>query len=66
MTTETRRRLRDALRSCSAISCDTVGLDLAAYERGDMVRDAVGRRLGIIGGATLDGEAKGVRDDWAD
>ncbi len=48
MTTETRRRLRDALRSCRAISRYTAGLDLAAYERDDMVQDAVERRLGII------------------
>ncbi len=51
MTTETRRRLRDALRSCRAIGRYTAGLDLAAYERDDMVRDAVERRLGIIGEA---------------
>jgi uncharacterized protein with HEPN domain len=48
MTTETRWRLRDALRSCRAISRYTAGLDLAAYERDDMVQDAVERRLGII------------------
>jgi uncharacterized protein with HEPN domain len=51
MTTETRRRLHDALRSCRAIGQSTAGLDLAAYERDDLVRDAVERRLGIIGEA---------------
>jgi uncharacterized protein with HEPN domain len=51
MTTETRRRLRDAARSCRAIARYTAGLDLDAYERDDMVRDAVERRLGIIGEA---------------
>lgn len=51
MTTETRRRLRDALESCSAIGRYTAGLDLAGYERDAMVRDAVERRLGIIGEA---------------
>ena len=51
MTSETRRRLLDALRSCLAIDRYTAGLDLAAYERTDIVRDAVERRLGIIGEA---------------
>jgi uncharacterized protein with HEPN domain len=51
MTTETRRRLRDALHSCRAIGRYTAGLDLAGYERDDMVRDAVERRLGIVGEA---------------
>ena len=51
MTTETRRRLRDALRSCHAIGRYTAGLDLAGYEQDDMARDAVERRLGIIGEA---------------
>ncbi len=51
MTTEARRRLRDALRSCRAIGRYTAGLDLAAYECADIVRDAVERRLGIIGEA---------------
>jgi uncharacterized protein with HEPN domain len=51
MTNETRQRLLDALLSCEAIQQYTMGLDFAAYERDDMVRDAVERRLGIIGEA---------------
>ena len=51
MTTETRQRLLDVLVSCRAIGQYTIGLDFAAYERDDMVRDAVERRLGIIGEA---------------
>jgi hypothetical protein len=51
MTTATRRRRHDALRSCRAIGRYTVGLDLAASERDDLVRDAVERRPGIIGAA---------------
>ena len=51
MTTETRQRLLDVLVSCRAIGQYTTGLDFAAYERDDMVRDAVERRLGIIGEA---------------
>jgi uncharacterized protein with HEPN domain len=46
-----RQRLFDVLRSCQAIGRYTAGLDFAAYERSDMVRDAVERRLGIIGEA---------------
>jgi uncharacterized protein with HEPN domain len=48
MTNETHQRLPDALISCRAIGLYTAGLDFAAYERNDMVRDAVERRLGII------------------
>jgi uncharacterized protein with HEPN domain len=51
MTNETRQRLLDALLSCGAIDRYTAGLDFAAYERDRMVRDAVERRLGIIGEA---------------
>jgi uncharacterized protein with HEPN domain len=51
MTPDPRRRLLDALRSCRAISLSTAGLDLAAYERADIIRDAVERRLSIIGEA---------------
>jgi uncharacterized protein with HEPN domain len=51
MVPETRQRLLDALRSCRAIGRYTAGLDLAAYERADIVRDAVERRVGIIGEA---------------
>ena len=49
MTNETHQRLLDILVSCRAIGQYTAGLDFAAYERNDMVRDAVERRLGIIG-----------------
>lgn len=51
MMNETRQRLLDAMRSCQAIGRYTAGLDLAAYQRDDMVRDAVERRLGVIGEA---------------
>jgi len=53
MTNETRQRLLDVkvLVSCQAIREYTAGLDFAAYEREAMVRDAVERRLGIIGEA---------------
>ena len=53
MTNETRRRLLDlkVLLSCRAIGQYTAELDFAAYERDNMVRDAVERRLGIIGEA---------------
>jgi uncharacterized protein with HEPN domain len=51
MRNETRQRLLDALLSCQAIANYTAGLDFTAYERNSMVRDAVERRLGIIGEA---------------
>ena len=51
MTNETRQRLLDILVSCQAINQYTAGLDFAVYERDTMVRDAVERRLGIIGEA---------------
>jgi len=51
MTKETRQRLLDVLLSCQAISHYTAGLDFGTYERKPMVRDAVERRLGIIGEA---------------
>ncbi len=53
MTNETRQRLLDVLLSCQAISQYTAGLDFATYEyeHNVMVRDAVERRLGIIGEA---------------
>jgi uncharacterized protein with HEPN domain len=46
-----RQRLLDVLLSCQAISQYTAGLDFAAYKRNPMVRDAVERRIGIIGEA---------------
>jgi uncharacterized protein with HEPN domain len=51
MTSETRQRLLDVSFSCRAIGRYTAGLDFAAYECTDIVRDAVERRLGIIGEA---------------
>jgi uncharacterized protein with HEPN domain len=39
------------LQSCQAINQYTTGLDFADYMRDPMVRDAVERRLGIIGEA---------------
>jgi uncharacterized protein with HEPN domain len=47
----TRQRLHDVLESCQSIAIYTAGLDFAAYQAGPMVRDAVERRLGIIGEA---------------
>ena len=49
--TKTRKLLFDALESCRAIRRYTDGIDLAAYLRDDMLRDAVERRLGIVGEA---------------
>jgi uncharacterized protein with HEPN domain len=46
-----RLRLLDVLQSCRAICQYTAGLDFAAYQGNSMVRDAVERRLGIIGEA---------------
>jgi uncharacterized protein with HEPN domain len=51
MTTETRQRLLDALDSCRLIQRYTAGIDFAFYQRDDQKRDAVERRLGIIGEA---------------
>jgi uncharacterized protein with HEPN domain len=51
MTNETRQRLLDALEACRAIRRYTDGIDFTAYLRDDMLRDAVERRLGIIGEA---------------
>lgn len=51
MTNATRQLLLDVVVSCQAIGQYTAGLDFAAYEHKPMVRDAVERRLGIIGEA---------------
>lgn len=51
MLSQARQRLLDALDSCRAITRYLAGVDLDDYERNDMVRDAVERRLGIIGEA---------------
>ena len=51
MTNETRQRPLDTLVSCHAIDQYTADLDFAGYESDRMVRDAVERRLGIIGEA---------------
>jgi uncharacterized protein with HEPN domain len=51
MMTKTRKLLFDALDSCRAIRRYSDGIDLAAYLRDDMLRDAVERRLGIVGEA---------------
>lgn len=51
MTNETRQRLRDALDSCRAIRRYTAGVDFTTYLSNDMLRDAVERRLGIVGEA---------------
>ncbi len=57
MTNETRQRLLDALDSCRAIRRYTDGIDYAAYLRNEMLRDAVERRLGIVGEALHHAEA---------
>ena len=57
MTNETRQRLLDALASCTTIRRHTAGIDYAAYLRDDKTRDAVERRLGIIGEALHHAEA---------
>jgi uncharacterized protein with HEPN domain len=51
MKNETRQLLLDVLLSCRAIGRYTAGYDFTAYEGNEMVRDAVERRLGIIGEA---------------
>ena len=51
MLIKTRQRLLDALDSCRVIRRYTDGVDFAAYEGDAMLRDAVERRLGIIGEA---------------
>lgn len=51
MTTETRQRLLDAFESCQTIRRYTDGIDFAAYLRDGEKRDAVERRLGIVGEA---------------
>lgn len=64
MTNETRQRLLDALESCRATRRYTNGVAFAAYLRDDMLRNAVERRLGIVGEAlhhaeTLDPDLAG-------
>lgn len=51
MNKTTTKRLLDALLACRRIARYTAGLDFDAYERQEMVRDAVERRLGVIGDA---------------
>lgn len=51
MTTGTRRLPLDVLRSCELIQRYTAGLEIAAYQRDDLVRDAVERRLANDGEA---------------
>ena len=51
MTTKTRQRLLDALESCQTIRRYVTGIDYAAYLQDDEKRDAVERRLGIVGEA---------------
>lgn len=46
-----RQRLLDVLQSCQSISEYTAGLNFADYLVDPMVRDAVERRIGIIGEA---------------
>jgi uncharacterized protein with HEPN domain len=46
-----RQRLHDVIESCQAIAHYTEDLDFSSYVANPMVRDAVERRLGIIGEA---------------
>ena len=65
MTTETRQRLLDALDSCRLIQRYTAGIDFEFYQRDDQKRDAVERRLGIIGEALHRGEGhSGIGAGW--
>lgn len=51
MTPEARQRLRDVVEACRLAAEYTAGLDYAAYEGSRLVRDAVERRLTIVGEA---------------
>ena len=51
MKPKTRQRLLDALESCQTIRRYVAGIDYEAYLCDDEKRDAVERRLGIIGEA---------------
>ena len=51
MKTKTRQRLLDALESCQTIRRYMAGIDYEAYLQDDEKRDAVERRLGIVGEA---------------
>ena len=65
MMTKTPKLLFDALDSCRAIRRYTDGFDLAAYLRDDMLRDAVERRLGIVGEALHRAQAlEPTLSDW--
>lgn len=48
MTSETNRRLRDALEACESIGQSTTGMDLAAFVADRDVRDAVIYRLIVL------------------
>ena len=51
MNDATKKRLLDALLACRAIARYTAGLDFAAYEQNELIRDAVERRFAILGEA---------------
>jgi uncharacterized protein with HEPN domain len=51
MATEMRRLLLHVLRSCQTVHRYLWGLEFVAYERDDLVQDAVERRVAIIGEA---------------
>ncbi|MDP9365228.1 MAG: DUF86 domain-containing protein [Chloroflexota bacterium] len=51
MNDATKKRLLDALLACRAIARYTASLDFAAYEQDELIRDAVERRLGVVGEA---------------
>ena len=57
MNDATKKRLLDALLACRAIARYTASLDFAAYEQDELIRDAVERRLGVVGEALNRGTA---------
>lgn len=57
MKIKTRQRLLDALESCQTIRGYTDRIDFATYVSDRQMRDAVERRLGIIGETLHRGDA---------
>ncbi len=59
MNDATKKLLLDALLACRAIARYTAGLEFSAYERDELIRDAVERRFAIIGEALNRAQAGG-------
>jgi uncharacterized protein with HEPN domain len=51
MTSETTRRLRDALKACDIIESYTVGLNASMFASAYQTQDAVAYRLAVLGEA---------------